>query len=331
MAKKKVTQTQTDQAKTRLSRRAFLKGTGLIAAATSAGTVLSSCAPETTAPAVAPTPVRTLEDKYLHVPPAPSVPPDPDVLLFFTPEEARTVEAVAATIIPGTPEDPGAREAGVLTFIDHMLASTDSWAEPTYIEPPHVKTYEGDTPPPEAENDPNFVYIPEDRAEDYGWQVAEPPQTLYRVGLAKLNEVAGGSFADLSESQQDSLLEQLAAGEVEAFETDIPMFDGGAFFDMLLNHTRLGMFGDPLYGGNRFLVGWQLVGDPGARRAYTAQDMQTEGTDLEPQSLAKLPPFHPGQPVSDDVVIPLANGTLIQQQTTKSPSERLLFCEPKRP
>ncbi len=326
MAKK--TDTKTNPPKPRLSRRGFLKSTGLIAAATGAGTVLSSCAPEVSAPAVAPTPEQTLADKYLHVPPAPSVPPDPDVLLFLTPEEARTVEAIAAALIPGTPEDPGAREAGVLTFIDHMLSSTDSWAEPTYIEPPHVKTYAGDTPPPEAETDPDFVYIPEDRAEDYGWQVAERPQTLYRVGLAKLNELTGG-FADLSTSQQETTLELLADGELEGFETDIPMFDGGAFFDMLLNHTRLGMFGDPLYGGNRFLVGWKLVGYPGARRADTVQDMQTEGTDLEPQSLARLPPFHPGQPVSDDVVIPLANGTLIEQQAPKSAAERLLFCLPK--
>ncbi len=326
---KKPRQPNPNTAKARLSRRAFLKGTGLLAAATGAGTVLSSCAPETAGPPVAPTPELSLEDKYLHVPPAPTLPPDPDVLLFLTPEEARTVEAIAATLIPGTAEDPGAREAGVLTFIDHMLATADGWAEPTYMEPPLVKTYEGDTPPPEAENNPDFIYIPKDRAEDYGWQVASPPQELYRVGIAKLNEVAGGSFADLSESQQDSLLEQLAGGELEAFETDIPMFDGAAFFDMLLAHTRLGMFGDPLYGGNRFLVGWQLVGYPGARRAYTAHDMQTEGTPLAPQSLAKLPPFHPGQPVSDDVIIPLANGSLIEQQAPKSAAERLLFCQPK--
>jgi gluconate 2-dehydrogenase gamma chain len=313
----------------RVSRRAFLKGTGLIAAATGAGTVLSSCVPASPGAPPAATPELTLADKYLHVPPAPAVPPDPDVLLFFTPEEARKVDALVAVLIPGTEADPGAREAGVVTFIDHMLATSDGWAEPTYLEPPYVKTYAGDTPPPEAEGDPNFVYIPEDRAADYGWQVAAPPQALYRLGLAKLDEAAGGDFAGLPAAAQESFLERLAGGDVDAFEADIPMFDGAAFFDMLLAHTRLGMFGDPLYGGNRFLVGWKLVGYPGARRAYTALDMQTEGTDLEPQSLAKLPPFHPGRPVSNEVIIPLANGALIEQQTPKSAAERLLFCQPK--
>ena len=181
------------------------------------------------------------------------------MLLFLTAAEAETLDAITAILIPGTPEDPGAREAGVLTFIDHMLATADGWAEPTYLEPPFVKTYEGETPPPEADTDTDFVYIPKDRAEDYGWQVAAPPQTLYRVGLAKLVEAVGGDFAGLSEDQQEALLGQLADDELAGFETDIPMFSGAAFFDMLLTHTRLGMFGDPLYGGNRFLVGWQLV------------------------------------------------------------------------
>jgi gluconate 2-dehydrogenase gamma chain len=329
MAKQRDTGSNPPQSKRRISRRAFLKGTGLVAAATSASTVLSSCATLAPGPAPSPTPRLSLENKYLHVPVAPTLPPDPDTLLFLTPDEARTLDAIVAVLIPGTPEDPGAREAGVVTFMDHMLATSDGWAEPTYTEPPFVETYEGDTPPPPEEQKPGFIYIPEDRAEDYGWQVAAQPQELYRVGLAALNEAAGGSFADLSEDAQESLLISLADDELDAFETDIPMFSGGAFFDMLLTHTRHGMFGDPLYGGNRFLVGWKLVGYPGARRAYTAQDMLTEGTDLEPWSMAKLPPFHPGQPVSDDVVIPLANGDLIQQQTPKNAAERLLFCQPK--
>ena len=100
---------------------------------------------------------------------------------------------------------------------------------------------------------------------------------------------------------------------------------------MVKRHTIHGMFGDPLYGGNRYLAGWQLIGYPGARRAYTAHDMQTEGTPLEPQSLARLAPFHPGQRVSDDVIIPLADGAHIQQQTTpKQDSDLLQFCRIRR-
>ena len=42
-------------------------------------------------------------------------------LRFFGPDEARTVDAIVAQIIP-TDETPGAREMGVLRFIDHGLA-----------------------------------------------------------------------------------------------------------------------------------------------------------------------------------------------------------------
>jgi len=39
---------------------------------------------------------------------------------FFTPEEARTVDAICAQLIPAD-QDPGAREAGVVNYIDIQL------------------------------------------------------------------------------------------------------------------------------------------------------------------------------------------------------------------
>ncbi len=43
---------------------------------------------------------------------------------FFTPEQAADIEAMAAQIIPAD-ETPGAREAGVIYFIDRALATFD--------------------------------------------------------------------------------------------------------------------------------------------------------------------------------------------------------------
>ena len=34
------------------------------------------------------------------------------------------------------------------------------------------------------------------------------------------------------------------------------------------------MFGDPMYGGNRDMVGWKLIGYPGAQRQYTPDDIK---------------------------------------------------------
>jgi gluconate 2-dehydrogenase gamma chain len=50
---------------------------------------------------------------------------------FFKPEEAAEVEAVAAQIIPSD-DTPGAREAGVVYFIDRALSTFDKDQRPAY-------------------------------------------------------------------------------------------------------------------------------------------------------------------------------------------------------
>jgi gluconate 2-dehydrogenase gamma chain len=79
------------------------------------------------------------------------------------------------------------------------------------------------------------------------------------------------------------------------------------FFTMLRDHTIEGMFSDPVYRGNRDLVGWKLIGYPGAQRAYTPLDMQDEGyfTKREPQSIERLHPCSPGKPGHPNVSLPV--------------------------
>jgi gluconate 2-dehydrogenase gamma chain len=55
----------------------------------------------------------------------------PEALQSFTPDEAREIEAVAAQILPAD-ETPGAREAGVLYFIDRALATFARDTRPVY-------------------------------------------------------------------------------------------------------------------------------------------------------------------------------------------------------
>jgi Gluconate 2-dehydrogenase subunit 3 len=52
---------------------------------------------------------------------------------FFTPAEAAEIDAIAARIIP-TDDTPGAREAGVVYFIDHGLATFGVDDKKTYRE-----------------------------------------------------------------------------------------------------------------------------------------------------------------------------------------------------
>src|SRR4029077_6960847 len=52
---------------------------------------------------------------------------------FFTPEQAAEIDAITARIIP-TDDTPGAREAGVVYFIDHGLTTFATDDQKTYRE-----------------------------------------------------------------------------------------------------------------------------------------------------------------------------------------------------
>ena len=59
--------------------------------------------------------------------------PDSQKFEFFTPEEAKEVEALSSCIIPSD-DSPGAREAGVVYFIDRALITFSSDEQKTYRE-----------------------------------------------------------------------------------------------------------------------------------------------------------------------------------------------------
>jgi len=55
---------------------------------------------------------------------------------FFSPAEASFIEAAVARIIPNDDLGPGAKEAGVATFIDRQLAGPYGRAESWYMQGP---------------------------------------------------------------------------------------------------------------------------------------------------------------------------------------------------
>jgi len=50
---------------------------------------------------------------------------------------------------------------------------------------------------------------------------------------------------------------------MEKDEVALPSLSSKFFFDLLWRNTDEGYFSDPLYGGNRGMVGWKLLGFPG--------------------------------------------------------------------
>ncbi len=301
----------------RLTRRSLLKSAGAVVAAAGSASMLSGCEiapprlPFQDAAPVDPNIITsipaTLSGRELPAVFYEASLGEARTLEFFKPHEARTVEAITARIMPGDPDDPGAREAGAVYYIDGVLASELGYGQPTYREPPYAMGYDEDDPPSQAEMDANFgvIWLPKDQLERYGYQSIVTPREAYRMGLAALDRYAnaefGGNFVELGESDQDAVVEAMANGEAEGF--DDPTAE--EFFEMLREHTIEGMFSDPIYGGNRNMAGWRLVGYPGSQRGYTAREMKTEGHQREPQSLLSLHHYRPGVTTDPNVVLPI--------------------------
>jgi gluconate 2-dehydrogenase gamma chain len=247
---------------------------------------------------------------------------------FFTADEAIAVEAITARFVPGTPDDPGAREACVTGFIDSKLARYQSFATPTYFKGPFAKPVPKKSTGPQ-EHAAKTIFVAKSEADRYGFQSSLTPQETYRLGLAILDGLMrsehGAPFVSLPETTQDDVLglmeafgplsddpkkakAQLAlqnspAGKAmkKAFVKPTPY----GFFSAVLEDTYEGMFADPIYGGNRDFAGWKLVGYPGAQRAYTPAELTQGPNRRTVQGLAQMPAMHPGVP-APDVILPVS-------------------------
>ena len=103
-------------------------------------------------------------------------------LRFFTESEAAVVAAAAARIFPSDDAGPGAKEAGVVIFIDRQLAGPWGRDARRYTREPFEDGL-----------------VPE-----FGYQGKASPRDVYRAGL---KELAG--FDALSPAQQDEKLKHM--------------------------------------------------------------------------------------------------------------------------
>jgi gluconate 2-dehydrogenase gamma chain len=169
----------------------------------------------------------------------------PGPWVYLTADEAATVEAITDRLIPPDESGPGGKEAGCAVFIDRQLAGSFGDSSRHYMRPPFAKG----TP----SQGPQSPIVPKER---------------YRISLTALDEYceatfAGKGFAALTTVQQDQVLSGLENGEIELKDGS-----GKAFFEAILANTIEGFFADPIYGGNRDMAGWKLIGFPGARYDY---------------------------------------------------------------
>lgn len=162
--------------------------------------------------------------------------------VFFNAAEAAFVEAAVARLIPADDLGPGALETDVPTFIDRQLADAYGRGERWYMQGPWG---EGEA--------------------TQGYQTRLTPAALYRAAIREIDQAVGqqtraAGFAKLAGADQDAWLHRMEQGQLQ-----LPTADAKTFFQLLLQNTQEGFWADPIYGGNRDMAGWKLIGFPGAR------------------------------------------------------------------
>jgi len=169
----------------------------------------------------------------------------PGPWLFFTPAEVAAVEALADRIIPPDPQTPGGKDAGCAVYLDRQLAGPYGHAEGLYSRGPFEKGIK-----------------------EQGPQSPKTPAEFYRLAVAALDRycrslLEGKPWAEMTVERQDVILSGLEGGTVE-----LEGVDGKAFFTQLVNMVQEGFFADPVYGGNRDMCAWKMIGFPGAHYDY---------------------------------------------------------------
>lgn len=192
---------------------------------------------------------------------------------FFSEAELAVIAAAVDRLIPPDDEGcPGAAAAGVHDYIDTFLGAFT-------FDPPRI--FAGGPFSGRWGGDASFGnWLPLGRMEELAWRTRiegsngiperefNGPvvglQDLYRQGLG----VLGTDFATLHTHEQDRRLDA-----------------DPAFKSMLYAHACEGMYGDPVYGGNRDEAGWKMiewVGDVQPRGYTDVEVTQREKTPVEP-------------------------------------------------
>jgi gluconate 2-dehydrogenase gamma chain len=166
---------------------------------------------------------------------------------FFTADERAFIEAAVDRLIPPDPVGPGGVEANVPYFLDRQLAGAFGRGDHYFLGGP----WKAGTP-------------------EQGYQLRYSPAQLYRAAISAIDSYAaahfdGKSFNKLSDAEKDTVLKGLEIGAIQ-LEGGV---NGKVFFAMMLQNTKEGYFSDPIYGGNKDMAAWKMIGFPGAHYDYS--------------------------------------------------------------
>jgi gluconate 2-dehydrogenase gamma chain len=189
---------------------------------------------------------------------------DSEPLLTLTATEHAFIVAAVDTLIPADELSPSGSACGVAVFIDRQLAGAYGTGARLYRQGPFPKA-----------------------RPELGYQLSLNPREFFRAGIESANawsrKTYGKEFDRLSEADREAAL-----GAMEENKAPFEGFSSQTFFNALLQITMEGFFADPIYGGNRDMAAWKMVGYPGLPATYKEEVVTYLGKkyDKPPRSIA---------------------------------------------
>jgi gluconate 2-dehydrogenase gamma chain len=236
-----------------LSRRKFVKNTGLVLGGLAGGSLLGGLVTN-----------RSQTDQVTSTGNNEEPKEYTEARMFITRlEDFRALEQATERIYPENENGPGAIELGAPYFIDKQLAGEWGVNSKEYMKGPFVQGK---------------------KSEQHGYQSKLTRGDIFIVGLRKLNEVSRGkfdeNFYDVEVENQIEILTSFESGEI-----DMVGVKSDLFFSLLRTMTLEGVYSDPLYGGNKDMMGWKMREFPGPRPAYIDVIEEEEFVLMDPISL----------------------------------------------
>ena len=183
------------------------------------------------------------------------------------PEEAGFTEALVNVMCPADEFTPDGVACGLAVYIDRQLAGSFGKGAKRYLRGPW------------AEGKPQ-----------HGYQLPLTPEQYFKSGVSAVNGASerrfGKAFDQLATSDANTFLNEIAAGRVVDPELNLASW----FNELVYPLFEQACFADPIYGGNRDMVFWKLIGYPGLPATNTLNMVQFRGKPFpgarNPKSIA---------------------------------------------
>ncbi|MFC5603715.1 gluconate 2-dehydrogenase subunit 3 family protein [Sporosarcina koreensis] len=240
-----------------LSRRDFLKTTGIATGALVGGGVIGGLIGYNSKKDGKTTSGTNAETGH-------EAPPARGLMFFQNKYDFNVLSHAVERIFPEDDLGPGAIGLGVPYFIDNQLAGNYGSNAREYMQGPF---FAGEA--------------------TQGYQSRLTRAEIFRQGIAKMEEEAQKryqkGFASLDAAQMDEILTSFQKNDVE-----MKGVSSEFFFKMLRQATLEGAYADPIYSGNVNMDGWRMKGFPGHQMAYINMIEDEKFQKIEPKSISTM-------------------------------------------